>query len=223
MSRFTLKLAERMAADCGLPCKGHELLPVLRAAEDAHNAALHNMEMEREKPAWNARIKRDNKFTVAANELLHIWRAMDDEGRCNVASFIWNALPHNAAHAWLNNAVVQTDHRKEAPYGINFDGAVHRIEQMITTLCIFEMEHLPANTGPKKRVGGLAAAYKVFKGAWPALVGSKWYPLYSAASSKNRKPQNPSAKILLAFAQHLKGPTPYTLANCAALNRSRSK
>jgi hypothetical protein len=79
--RFTLKEANKLVTDCGLPCTGRELWAVLKAAGQAHGDALYRMEMEREKPAWNARIKRDHKFSIAAGELLRVWRAMDDEGR----------------------------------------------------------------------------------------------------------------------------------------------
>jgi hypothetical protein len=69
----------------------------------------------------------------------------------------------------------------------------------------------------------LKAAQQVFKDAWRDLAGSGWYPLYSKARSKNRKAQNPPAQVLLAFAQRLRVSKQYTLENCAALNRSRSK
>ncbi len=224
MSRFTIKIAERMATDCGLPCTGRELLPVLRAAEAAHDAALAQMEEARDKPLQNERRKRDQKFVTAARNLWQAWQAMDRDGRGRLA---WSAVygTPNAAKRWLREAMEDVAPSAKVPYGVNYGGVEQRIEQMIVALGTLPREtpHLPVKSGTKEQLGGLKAAQQVFKGAWRDLAGSGWYPLYSKARSENRKAQNPPAQVLLAFAQRLKVSKPYTLANCAALNRSRSK
>lgn len=217
MSHFTIEIAERMATDCGLPCTGRELLPVLQAAEVAHDAALAQMEEGRERPAQNRRRLSDQKFVGAARELWQAWQAMDEDGRARLAwSAVYGGKQKNPASKWLMEAV-DTAPTAKAPYGESYAGVEQRIEQMIVALGTLPMEtpHLDAKRGAKKKLAGLEAASVVFTAEWEALAGKGWYPTYSLANEQGpRRCDNADARLFLAFAQALAVEPPYSLTNC---------
>lgn len=218
MSRFTIKIAERMVADCGLPCIGRELLPVLRSAETEHDLALAQMEEARDKPLQNERRKRDRQFTDAARKLWAAWQAMDEDSRARLAwSAVYGGKQKNPASKWLMEAVADVTPSAKVPYGVSYKGVERRVEQMIVALGTLPMKtpHLPAKRGAKKQVGGLEAASAVFAAEWEALAGKRWYPTYSLANERGpRRCDNVDARLFLAFAQALAVEPPYSLTNC---------
>jgi hypothetical protein len=222
VSHFTIEIAERMATDCGLPCTGRELLPLLQAAETAHDAAVAQMEEGRERPAQNRRRLSDQKFVAAARELWQAWQAMDEGGRGRLAwSAVYGGKP-NPASKWLREAVAETVPTAKAPYGESYAGVEHRIEQMIIALGTLPMEtpHLDAKPGVKKQLAGLEAAYAVFRKAWP-----KWVPKYDKADTAKealagkRVPVGNEGALFLSFAQMLDAS--YTAENCFTASGGR--
>jgi hypothetical protein len=127
----------------------------------------------------------------------------------------------------LSSAAVNTDHRKEAPYGVNFDGTIQRIEQVIATLSLFEMEHLPAKRGVKKQLAGLEAAHAVFISEWEKITNKEWHPKYDKADTAaeamagKRIPTSDEGKVFLRFAQLVDAS--YTAENCYSASGGRGE